>query len=201
MTDGELLAAIFPESAHSLDIILERVGNFSRLLNMSAPELTALGLDDKTAQKLTLLPEAARRYFTSEHKEGEMLTDSDGAAEFLAPYFTGKTHESAVFCTLGGRAEVIAVHEIDGGSRSEINIDPGELIRIALTDGARGAILAHNHPCGFAVPSQADITLTRDILFLLRDIRVALCDHIIFAGNDFCSMAKTGRVPELSYSD
>ena len=52
--------------------------------------------------------------------------------------------------------------------------------------------LAHNHPRGFAVPSAEDIFLTEEIYSLLKPIGIELVDHIIFAEDDFVSLAASG---------
>ena len=53
-------------------------------------------------------------------------------------------------------------------------------------------ILAHNHPNGTALPSDADILMTRQLYEMARIMEIDLQDHIIVAGDDFVSLAQTG---------
>ena len=49
-------------------------------------------------------------------------------------------------------------------------------------------LLAHNHPSGVALPSNADSQTTLQIRRALADIGVELVDHIIVADDDFVSL-------------
>ena len=62
----------------------------------------------------------------------------------------------------------------------------------AMRVGATRVILAHNHPRGFAMPSSEDIYLTQEIYGLLRSVGIELVDHVIFAEDDFVSLAASG---------
>ena len=44
-------------------------------------------------------------------------------------------------------------------------------------------VLAHNHPDGLAVPSEADIELTTKVEMILDIMGIPLLEHIIVAGN------------------
>lgn len=49
----------------------------------------------------------------------------------------------------------------------------------ALACDAQVMLLAHSHPDGDPAPSKADIAATRTLVPLLREIDIALVDHII----------------------
>ena len=61
--------------------------------------------------------------------------------------------------------------------------------------GAAAVILAHNHPSGVAEPSQADISLTRDLVDLLAKLDIKVLDHIVVAAQQTVSLAKRGLLP------
>ena len=52
--------------------------------------------------------------------------------------------------------------------------------------------LAHNHISGLALPSQADLTTTRRLRAVLREVGVELSDHLIFADDDMVSLRDSG---------
>ena len=58
----------------------------------------------------------------------------------------------------------------------------------AMKDNAATVILAHNHPGGFAVPSEEDINATQELAKSLRDVDVFLADHIVVNNTEFISM-------------
>jgi len=67
-------------------------------------------------------------------------------------------------------------------------IHPREVFRPALEYSASAVILAHNHPSGVAKPSDADITITRQIVEAGRILGISLLDHVIITKNKFESV-------------
>lgn len=63
---------------------------------------------------------------------------------------------------------------------------------MALTLGADGVVLAHNHPSGAIQPSKSDMLLTRTMQESLALIDVTVRDHIIVAQGKYLSMAEEG---------
>ena len=53
-------------------------------------------------------------------------------------------------------------------------------------------VLAHNHPSGLALPSDADIQTTRRVAVALDAVEIGLIDHIVVADDDFVSMSQSG---------
>ena len=73
-----------------------------------------------------------------------------------------------------------------------------KLLRDVLRSNASTAILAHNHPTGPALPSATDQLTTLKIMQLLAPAGISILDHIIVAGENACSMADRGRLPDIS---
>ena len=79
--------------------------------------------------------------------------------------------------------EVLSMGTIDANI-----IHPREVFRPAIEYGAAAVILVHNHPSGFATPSQADIDITRQIVEAGKVIGIALVDHVIVSKGKFSSV-------------
>ena len=61
--------------------------------------------------------------------------------------------------------------DISKGAVNESLADPREIFRPAITYSAFGFVLVHNHPSGAARPSEADLQLTKRIVWLrLRSV-------------------------------
>ena len=56
---------------------------------------------------------------------------------------------------------------------------PREILRHALECDASALILVHNHPSGDPSPSQADVTMTTEIVEICTKVGVQVHDHII----------------------
>ena len=55
--------------------------------------------------------------------------------------------------------------------------------------------MVHNHPSGDPTPSRADIELTRQLALALRQVNVAVHDHIIVGRNRLLSFSTEGLLP------
>ena len=73
------------------------------------------------------------------------------------------------------------------GSLNKVGIHPRRILEQALQCSASAIILSHNHPHGTALPSDADILMTRRLYDMAQVLEITLYDHIIVAGDDFVS--------------
>ena len=77
-------------------------------------------------------------------------------------------------------------------SLSSVSYTHLDVYKRQLYAGASTIILAHNHPSGVALPSDADVLVTRRIQEALAPLGIRLADHIIVADDDYVSMAESG---------
>lgn len=75
------------------------------------------------------------------------------------------------------------------GSLTSNIIHPREVFRPALEYSASAVILAHNHPSGVAKASEADISVTRQIVEAGKILGIGLLDHVIVTKSKFESVA------------
>ncbi len=79
--------------------------------------------------------------------------------------------------------EVISVGTLTGSL-----IHPREVFQPALAYGASGVILVHNHPSGVAVPSDADVSVTEQLVAAGKILGVSLLDHVVVTKTSFTSI-------------
>lgn len=80
------------------------------------------------------------------------------------------------------------------GTVDHATVYPREIAERALALGASGLIFIHNHPSGDTRPSQADITMTREIKFLLGKLNIHLHDHLIIGCHGHTSLRAEGFI-------
>ena len=85
--------------------------------------------------------------------------------------------------------KVLGISLISVGGISSATVDTKVLFGIALKSGASQIILAHNHPSGYIMPSDADKRLTRKIVEASRYLDIEVLDHIIVTPEKFYSFA------------
>ncbi|MCK4502711.1 MAG: JAB domain-containing protein [Desulfuromonadales bacterium] len=77
--------------------------------------------------------------------------------------------------------------EFIGGWNKQL-IDCKPVLKKALLNNSISVIVAHNHPSGSLIPSNADIKTTRKLREALELLDIELNDHLIFSTEGFHSM-------------
>jgi len=68
-------------------------------------------------------------------------------------------------------------------------VHPREVFRIAVSEGAAGIILVHNHPSGDPTPSAEDRAVTRQLGAAGRAVGIPVLDHVIVGRGRYVSLA------------
>ena len=87
---------------------------------------------------------------------------------------------------------MLGCKEIGEGSVNSAGVPIRRIVETALAANATSVVLAHNHPSGLALPSDADIQTTRRVATALDAVEIGLIDHIVVADDDFVSMSQSG---------
>jgi DNA repair protein RadC len=102
---------------------------------------------------------------------------------FVAEWFRLRLglHEREVFAVawLDVRHRLIEFRELFAGTIDRTEVHLREVVKSALACNAAAAIFAHNHPSGYAEPSQLDIELTEYLQVNLGALGVAVLDHLV----------------------
>ena len=89
---------------------------------------------------------------------------------------------------------LIARHMVSLGTVSSTLVQPREVFRPAITDGASNVIIAHNHPSGETCPSAEDIKITKQLIEAGKHLEIRILDHLIIGGTGFLSLRESGLV-------
>ena len=81
--------------------------------------------------------------------------------------------------------------EVGEGSVNSAAVPIRRIVEMALASNASSVVLAHNHPSGFAVPSEEDVHTTYRLAMALSAVEIQLVDHIVVADGDYVSMAQS----------
>ncbi len=90
---------------------------------------------------------------------------------------TDREHLVAAFLDLNDR--VLGVMTLGIGDATRIVIHTREVFRPAILIGAASLVLAHNHPSGDPLPSDADLFITRELHAVGMLLGIRLFDHLI----------------------
>ncbi len=176
--------------AHAL---LERFGSLDQVLEATAPELRKVpGMGDHAAQFLSLVSQVGRYYQVCRVSRPTILATLDQCGQYLLPRFCGRRNETVFLLCLDAKRKALICKEVGEGSVNSAAVPIRRVVEMALAAGATYAVLAHNHPCGIALPSQEDVYVTRRVAMALAAVEIELLDHIVVADDDFVSLSQSG---------
>ena len=78
------------------------------------------------------------------------------------------------------------------GTMDTLLVHAREVFRGAIIASASAIVVMHNHPSGDPTPSQADITVTRDLTRAGEVLKVELLDHVVIGNPKHCSLRELG---------
>lgn len=173
-------------------------GDFCRVMEAEPHELMQVkGIGPKSAQLICTVMAFGRYYGIKKRKQRVALDETRHATEYVKPLFLGCQNELLYLILLDDRCRPLRDLRIAEGVPNRVQIDTRRLLRDVARTEATCGILAHNHPTGLAIPSEADLIATVGIMKALDPLGVSIIDHIIVAGEETCSMRERGCLPDL----
>ncbi len=172
------------EFAH---LLINEFGSFDAVLDAPIDALTKVeGIGLESATLINFIPAICRYYLESKVRDKIDVKSSEDATTIFRPYFSNATAEKFVVMYLNGKSGLLKCTEYTQNESSMVYTDFKAIINEAALLDAKGIVIAHNHPNGFATPSQSDIMLTEMLSSVCTTLGIHLCDHIIFSGSDIC---------------
>lgn len=154
-----------------------------------------LNMTDKQSQKIEQLNTFLRTYNTLQLEES-MPQGIENTAQvgkwFQSMIGNMKDHERMLMVLVDERMSPISVKTVAEGTINEAPIYPRMFLRHALSEGAAGVFVCHNHPGGSALASTPDIEVTARLAKVLEPMGITLHDHIIVTGNQYVSLREQG---------
>ena len=175
--------------AHEL---LKKFGNISAVFNASAEDLKAVkGMTDNAVALIKLVPQLLNVYSSDIHN-GDAMDNIKTATSYFVSQYIGVTDEEIKVCCLDDNLKVISCSTVIKGTVNSAPVNVRKIVEAAYRSNSSIIILAHNHPNGVPVPSQADITITRQLVGTLSAVGIDMIDHIIVGKNTAVSMKNSG---------
>lgn len=178
------------DTAHKL---IHRFGSIKKVLAAPISELkTVDGVGQQTAVFLKVL-NALLNEDLSTDKKPDALNSSEKIFKYVLPYFADMATERIVVIALDAALRPITAQTLAEGDNCTASLTPARIARFLIPTDAYGAVIAHNHPSGLAVPSLADLRSTSDLRRALDVVGVKLLDHLIVVENDYISISDSGN--------
>jgi DNA repair protein RadC len=202
LTNSELIAILIgsgtkKETAVELakKILLSVDNNLDNLGRLSIEELTKFsGIGLAKAVSIAAALEIGRRRLNASKDEKVKITSSKIAYELFVPHLADLNQEVFAVICLNRAGNPLITKAVSSGGISETLVDLRIIYKLALENNATSIILAHNHPSGNILPSEADIKLTQKIIDAGKIMNIKVLDHLIIGHNEYYSMADQGAI-------
>ena len=176
--------------AHAL---LDQFETLDQVLDASVEELQKVpGIGENAATFLSLVHVVDRRYQISKEQHLRIFNTIDQCGRYLWSRLKDLRYETVYLLCLDAKCKVLCCKKIGEGSVNSAAIPIRRIVEIALGANASSVVLAHNHPSGIAVPSDADKLTTRKVAAALSSVEIQLVDHIVVAEDEYVSMVHSG---------
>ena len=161
--------------------LIQAFGSLSGVLEARKEELKKVeGVGEKTADFLASLQDIFRIVELSRRRETRTpMSSTAELISFYKPLFIGRDEERFYLSSIDNGGYLIKNTEMACGESTNTIVDTKKIIAEAVYNKANIVALCHNHPTSLALPSSADIGMTKTLRDMLEDLGIILLDHII----------------------
>ncbi|MBU1540464.1 MAG: DNA repair protein RadC [Alphaproteobacteria bacterium] len=173
--------------------LLERFGGLGEIASADVPELLRVaGTGPSVILQLKLLRQLSVRLARCAAHCRPVLSSWDALRTYAITALAHLPREQFRALYLDRRNILLRDEQVADGSVDHAPVYPREVIRRALEVSASALILIHNHPSGDPTPSQADITITRQIVDAARVFNLQVHDHLVVGREGTASFRALG---------
>lgn len=123
---------------------------------------------------------------------GKKFSSSSTVRDYLRLQLSQEKNEVFAALFMDNQHRLMAFEKLFNGTINEAVVYPRCVVQKALQHNAAVIIVAHNHPSGVAIPSEADKRLTSDLKRILDIVSVKMLDHIVVTSQETYSFAENG---------
>ena len=157
-------------------------GSLINVINADYDALRAVnGIGDNAASFFVILKLFSRKYlidsYTAEHSQ--LVESTDEQCELFKRVFLGSEVEEIYAAAFNDDLELMCIRKLSEGGFDKAMISPRMLLEFAINAKSNRLIIAHNHPNGSMLPSLEDISVTGELVSVLKSVDVDLLDHIV----------------------
>ena len=176
---------------------LKRFQTLRGVMEASPNDLQEIeGIGAHSAFGIKLVQEVANEYLKAKALEKPFYSSSREVFDYLYHSMRGLKKEVFKVLYLNSQNQIIDNVDLSKGTVNSSAVSPREIIEGAIRSNATSIIFVHNHPSGNPEPSESDRSLTRELVYAGRIMRLRVLDHIIIGNDKYFSFAGEGLIEE-----
>lgn len=175
--------------AHEL---IEEYGSFAGVFNADYDDLIKhKGMTSSAAVLITMIPQLLQKYM-NDVKDSVSLDNLKSINEYFVSAYFGVKNEEIKVCCLDNHMKIISCSTVVVGGIDKARVDMRKIVEAVFRANSNYVIIAHNHPNGSPVPSEADVMTTKAIKDTFDSLGISLVDHVVVGRNTAISMKNSG---------
>lgn len=199
LSNEELLAIILAtgtksksaiELARSLLIHMEGAHGMANAGLNDLMEVSGIG--KAKASTIIAALEFGKRIMMKDAEKKISLASPKTIYEYMKHKLRYETQEKFFSLLLDVKCNLIGEEEVSRGGLDFTIVDPKILFKKVISKQASSIILVHNHPSGDPHPSQADKSLTHQIIEGAKLLGIKVMDHVIIGEDSYFSFEEQG---------
>ena len=176
-----LLRHVVKDSRAASDKLIKKFGSFSDVADADIYAIAdTVGGDMSTALYIKLACALVSRRRCDALKFGKNYKEEE-IKEYLTYLFFGLSVETVYILPVRNN-KILACEKAGEGTVNTSNVLPRRLLEIVKRHGGDSAIIAHNHPGGYAAASDDDRSATRILREFFNSSGIKLLAHYVVAG-------------------
>ena len=164
------------EIAH---LLLKEFGSVSGVFEAETTDLMKVnGIGENSAALIKLILPLLRRYQSEKVSLKHKYSNMDEICDFLIKKYFGYKSEVFMVTSFDNDGYMISCDKIGEGDVSSVGVSVRDVVQVVLKRNAACVVISHNHTSGNALPSSADIEMTKALKITLQQMGVKLLDHV-----------------------
>lgn len=193
LATAELLEIVVGAREDLGRLLLATFDNLEGVFKATLQELQQVpGIGPIKAVQIKAALELGRRLMTASREERPHVKSPADAANLLMPEMSFLEQEQLRVILLNTRNRLLGSPTIYVGSAHSAIARVAEIMRAAVTAGAVGMIIVHNHPSGDSTPSPEDVSITKQIVQAGELLDIKVLDHVIIGRQRYVSLKERG---------
>ncbi|GGD99555.1 hypothetical protein GCM10011515_19230 [Tsuneonella deserti] len=191
---ARFLAPYAGEAAEGLaERLIARFGSLTRMLDAPVIDLRAAMTGYEAAADGLHAAREMVRAALAEGLPDAIVDSSDPAIHRFLQDRIGGAHEERLHAIFAdAQSGYLADETMVSGTARRMIARARPLMERAMSLGAAGILLAHNHPSGWCRPSEEDVAATRWLAGIAEALELTLIDHLIVTRRQVFSMRLAG---------
>ena len=179
--------------------VMQRFGTLQRVFSASVNELCEVdGIGPNNVFGIRLMPAVAERYLRERVAQSDPLNNAASLYAYLYQSMSHKDREHFRVLFLDAKNHVLASEVLFEGTLTAGAVYPREVVKKALDHRAAAVIFAHNHPSGDPEPSEADVAITRRLVFACMNVGITVHEHLVIGDRRYFSFADAGHIARMT---